>query len=215
MVWSGRAYIRSMEILSNPATCASWTACMAWLALWRRPMSCSRWSWKDWTPMLRRLMPIARHACAFSRVISPGLASMVISCGRWSVHVPRMAWRMRARAVVSKVLGVPPPIYIVCMGSDNWCWRICHSARTASTYCACFCRWVVEKKSQYLQRLLQNGICMYMPAISSNGCYWSASMIPFAKGLRISSSGLRMYPLVMAAMPHPSAGLQMMMLRRP
>ena len=24
--------------------------------------------------------------------------------------------------------------------------------------------WVVEKKSQYLQRLLQNGICIYIPA---------------------------------------------------
>jgi hypothetical protein len=40
---------------------------------------------------------------------------------------------------------------------------------TASTYDSCFFNCVEEKKSQYLQRLLQKGICIYMPAIDCKG----------------------------------------------
>jgi hypothetical protein len=42
--------------------------------------------------------------------------------------------------------------------------RSCISMSSACTYCDCFSRCVVEKKSQYLHRLLQNGICIYIPA---------------------------------------------------
>lgn len=115
--------------------------------------------------MLRRLMPSSRHARAFSGVISPGLASRVISC------FSPFAFRLIVSNIVCKcstcsVLGVPPPIYIVDMG--YWLLdmgrRSCISASNASTYCVCFSIWVVEKKSQYLQRLLQNGIWIYIPA---------------------------------------------------
>ena len=40
---------------------------------------------------------------------------------------------------------------------------------TAWIYVSRFSSWVVEKKSQYLQRLLQNGICIYIPAIDCKG----------------------------------------------
>ena len=166
--------------------------------------------------MLSRLIPMARHACAFSVVISPGLASMVISMESSCTILNHFKQLCTILSIIplSTVLGVPPPMYRVCTGSDTSCWRICPSASKASTYCACFSRWVVEKKSQYLQRLLQNGICMYIPATICCLPYSSAATIPFANGWIISIS-LMVYPLVMAAMPHPSAGLHMMILRSP
>ena len=56
--------------------------------------------------MLNRLMPIARHAVAFSSVISPGLASMVNSCGcNTEQHAIILC-----KSELSNTLGVPPPI---------------------------------------------------------------------------------------------------------
>ena len=166
MVCDGSAYIRSMEILSNPASCAMVTAWRACSALCRLPMSCKSSSSKLCTPMLSRLIPSSRHARAFSGVISPGLASRVISCFS-PVAFCLIVSSIVCRCSTCSVLGVPPPIYMVDMG--KWVLdmgrRSCISVSNASTYCACFSMWVVEKKSQYLQRLLQNGICMYMPAI--------------------------------------------------
>ena len=162
--------MRSMDILSNPAACAVATALRACSALCRLPMSCSNSSWKLCMPILKRLIPISRHARTVSSVISPGLASNVISislplncrCGAPSFKLSTIA----CRCCTCSVLGVPPPIYIVDIG--YWLLdmgsRSCISMSSACTYCDCFSKCVVEKKSQYLHRLLQNGICIYIPA---------------------------------------------------
>lgn len=66
-------------MLSNPAACAVRTAVRACSAVWRLPIRQSSMSSNDWMPIESRLIPILRHAAAFSGVISPGLHSNVIS----------------------------------------------------------------------------------------------------------------------------------------
>ncbi|MBR6034530.1 MAG: hypothetical protein IKP39_00560, partial [Paludibacteraceae bacterium] len=55
-------------------------------------------------------------------------------------------------------LGVPPPMYIVRTGSPASFLRAAISVSTASVYASRRSKRVVEKKSQYKQRFLQNGI---------------------------------------------------------
>ena len=62
--------------------------------------------------------------------------------------------------------GVPPPIYIVLTGSSfRYFFRWLISRINADMYSSSLLSRIVEKKSQYIHRDLQKGICTYMPAM--------------------------------------------------
>ena len=157
-----------------PSFCAIAIACLACVLSCLLPMSWSRRFWKLCIPILKRLIPICCQARTFSAVKSPGFASRVISSIVVVSVDEKIACSSFCKLSIGNRLGVPPPMYIVRIVflslSANHCFlRFSHSLMTAFMYACCLSNCVVEKKSQYLQRLLQKGICIYIPDIECKG----------------------------------------------